>query len=174
MKRTRLKKSFNINVIFFVQALLFSCVSFAQQKDFVFPKTIPPFNILLSDGATYYNASNLGTNKKTILIYFDPDCEHCQSYATNIAKNSKAFTNTQIVMICASNNLKAIKKFENDYGLNKYAFIKIGTEGIYHATMNFYRVYITPFTAVYDSKGLLITYYRNVPSMNELAINLKK
>lgn len=174
MRRTRLKKSFNVSVIFFLAALLFSCVSFAQQKDFVFPKTIPPFNILLSDGVTYINTSNLAPNKKTIIIYFDPDCEHCQSYAKNIARNAKGFTSTQIIMICATSNLKAIKKFENDYGLSKYGFIKIGTEGIYHATMNFYRVYITPFTAVYNTKGLLINYYRNVPSMNELTVDLKK
>jgi len=169
-----MKKQFYAGVLFLLSALLFSFLSFSQQKEFVVPKNMPPFNVILSDGVTYFNASNLEKNKQVMIIYFDPDCDHCKQFTKSIIKNIKRFGNTQIVMICNSGDINSVKEFVTNNTLNKYSFIKVGTEGIYHATMNFYRVYITPFTALYNSKGSLIKYYRNVPAINDLVINLRK
>ena len=164
-----LKRAFYISNL-----LLVSCLSFSQQKDFVVPKNIPPFNLVLSDGVTSFNASNLEKNKPVMIIYFDPDCEHCTQFTRSVVKNIKLFSNTQIIMICGTGSINSVKKFVRDNALNKYPVIKVGTEGIYHTTMNFYHVYITPFTALYNSNGSLIKYYRNVPAINDLVVNLKK
>ena len=143
-------------------------------KQFEVPKTLPPFNMLLSDGVTYYNASNIEKNKPLVIIYFDPECQHCQHFTTDILKNSKKFSNTQIVMICCVPGLPPLQKFVADFGLSKRTNIKVGTEGIYKATLNFYRVSVTPFTAVYNSKAELVKYYRTVPQIQELVMQLSK
>lgn len=152
--------------------LLLPCNIFAKQ--FEVPKTLPPFNMLLSDGVTYYNASNIQKNKPLLIIYFDPECQHCRHFTADILKNSKKFSNTQIVMICCVPGLPPLQKFVADFGLAKHANIKVGTEGIYKATLNFYRVSVTPFTAVYNNKAELVKYYRTVPQIQELVMQFSK
>jgi hypothetical protein len=130
--------------------------------------------MILSDGATYYNASNIDKGKPLMIVYFDPECEHCQRYTKALLKDIKKLSNVQIVMICAAPGLPPVKKFVTDFGLDRYANIKVGTEGIYRATMNFYHVTVTPFTAIYNSQEQLIKYYRNIPEIQELVVQLSK
>ncbi|HVX49238.1 MAG TPA: hypothetical protein VHB48_03740 [Chitinophagaceae bacterium] len=138
------------------------------------PKTIPPFNMVLSDGATYYNADSVKKDKPLMIVYFDPECQHCQQFTQLLTKNIKKFSATQIVMICAAPGLPPLKKFVSDFKLNTYPNIKAGTEGMYHATMNFYKVDVTPFTALYDKNGALLAYYRTVPQIQTLVKQLSK
>ena len=152
--------------------LLFGYSSFSQEHDV--PKTIPPFNMILSDGVTYYNASNIDKTKPLMIVYFDPECQHCQHYTQDIVKHIKKLANVQIVMICAAPGMPPVKNFVTNFGLNKYTNIKVGTEGIYQATLHFYHVDVTPFTALYNSKGELLKYYRNIPQIQELVVQLSK
>ena len=169
-----MKKQLYQSAFLLLQLILFSCSSFSQQKEFTFPKSIPPFNLILSDGVTSFNASNLQKNKAVIIIYFDPDCDHCKKFINTITKNIQQFASTQIIMICSASSITPVQKFVADNALSKYSFIKVGTEGIYHATMSFYHVEITPFTAVYNTKGILISYYREAPAIKNLIADLKK
>ena len=153
--------------------MLVCSVCFSQQE-FDTPKNIPPFNMMLTDGATYYNASNVEKNKPLMIVYFDPECEHCQHFTKQLVKNISKFSNTQIVMICDAPGIPPVKKFVEDMGLAKYGNIKVGTEGLYHATMNFYHVDVTPFTALYNRNGVLITSYRNIPEIQTLVVQLSK
>ncbi len=130
--------------------------------------------MLLSDGVTYYNASNVQQGKPLMIVYFDPECEHCQHFTADLIKNISKFNNVQIVMICDAPGIPPLKKFTDRFGLSKYQNIKAGTEGLYHSTMNFYHVDITPFTALYNTKGELISYYRNVPKIHDLVVQLSK
>lgn len=145
-------------------------VCFAQD----IPKTIPPFNMVLSDGTTYYNADNVEKGKPLMIVYFDPECQHCQEFTKLLIKNISKFNKAQVVMICAVPAIPPLKKFVDDFGLAKYANIKAGTEGMYHATMNFYHVDTTPFTALYNKNGTLISYYRTVPKIQTLVMQLSK
>lgn len=153
--------------------MLLCSASFAQQE-YDTPKNIPPFNMVLSDGVTYYNASHVEKARPLMIIYFDPECGHCQEYTKQIIKNISKFSNVQIVMICAAPGLQPLKKFIADFGLDKYKNMKVGTEGMYHATMNFYHVDVTPFTALYNKNGVLITSYRTVPTIQTLVLQLSK
>jgi hypothetical protein len=146
--------------------------SFAQQ--FEVPKTIPPFNMILTDGVTYYNASNINKSMPLMIVYFDPECEHCRQYTKNLLKNIKKFSGVQIVMICNAPGVAPVKNFVTTFKLSSYANIKVGTEGLYSATLNFYHVSVTPFTALYNSSGLLIKYYRTVPEIQQLVMQLSR
>ena len=41
------------------------------------PTTMPAFKMLLTDGS-FYTAADLPVGKPVVLIYFAPDCDHCQ------------------------------------------------------------------------------------------------
>jgi len=159
-------------VVVLICCVLFSQVCVAQQYDV--PKTVPPFNMILTDGVTYYNASNIDNSKPLMIVYFDPECQHCQHFTQELMKNIKKFSNVQIVMICDAPGIPPVKKFVADLGLASYSNIKVGTEGIYRATMNFYHVDVTPFTALYNNKQELIKYYRDIPQIHELVVQLSK
>jgi hypothetical protein len=137
------------------------------------PKGIPPFNMVLSDGATYYNADSVAKNKPLVIIYFDPECGHCQDFTKQLVKNISKFNGVQVVMICAAPGIPPLKKFVDNFGLAKYPNIKAGTEGMYHATMKFYNVDVTPFIALYNKTGALITYYRTMPQIQTIITQLK-
>jgi AhpC/TSA family len=167
-----MKKQPGIKLLSSAILIMISCLCSGQQSDI--PKNIPVFKLVLSDGKSYFNSAQIEKNKPLMLIYFDPDCDHCRQFAANLEKNITKFSQVQIIMICPSPNLYLLKKFAVENKLSTYANVKIGTEGIYHPVMNFYHVQITPFTALYDSKGILITSYRNMPLIDDLVARLKK
>src|SRR5664279_4588543 len=143
-----MNKKYRIKYFLTALLIVFASISFSQQFDF--PKNIPVFKLVLSDGKNYFNSTQLEKNKPLMLIYFDPDCDHCKQFAATLEKNISKFSKVQIIMICASPNLYLLKKFAVENKLSTYPNVKIGTEGIYHPVMNFYHVQITPFTALYD------------------------
>ena len=63
--------------------------------------------------------------EKTILILFQPDCDHCQREAKEIRENLDAFKEYTLYFISASPTA-AVKKFGEDYDL-------IGRTNIYFA-----------------------------------------
>ena len=63
------KKKFNKQVIFL---LLFSFYSF-----FINAQTLPAFKMKLSSGKVI-SSTEISHQKPLILIYFAPDCQHCQ------------------------------------------------------------------------------------------------
>lgn len=130
--------------------------------------------MVLADGVTYYNADNIEKGKPLMIVYFDPECQHCQAFTRDMVKSISKFSSNQVVMICSAPGIPPLKRFIQQFGLDKYANIKVGTEGMYHATMNFYKVDVTPFAALYNKNGALISFYRNVPAPAKLAKELNK
>ncbi|MFW6249120.1 MAG: peroxiredoxin family protein [Bacteroidota bacterium] len=53
--------------------------------------------------------------KPLVIIYFHPECDYCQYEAQEIAQNSIAFNNCQLVMITADDSLQRIEQFCNEY-----------------------------------------------------------
>jgi thioredoxin-related protein len=145
----------------------------AQNKQNI--ENIPPFKILKSD-STYFTTANLKKNKPVMIIYFSPDCSHCQHLVYEMKPKMKQFGDTQIVMVTFTEftMLKMIKNFIRDFGLAKYPNITVGTEGHTYVVQQYYQVKTTPYIAIYDHKGKLVQAFDKVPSMEELIIAIKK
>ncbi|MDB5153992.1 MAG: redoxin protein [Mucilaginibacter sp.] len=145
----------------------------AQNKQNI--ENIPPFKILKSD-STYFTPANLKKNKPVMIIYFSPDCSHCQHLVYEMKPKMKQFGDTQIVMVTFTEftMLKMIKNFTRDFGLAKYPNITVGTEGHTYVVQQYYQVKTTPYIAIYDHKGKLVQAFDKVPSMEELIIAIKK
>jgi thiol-disulfide isomerase/thioredoxin len=151
----------------FLLTLLAGCIN-AQPKN----TAIPPYKILTTD-SVYVTPANLHKNKPTIVIYFSPDCTHCQHLMMEMNEQAKSFSKAQIVMITFA-QYRAIKNFYRDFGLSKYPSITVGTEGRTYLVQTYYNVRMTPFIAVYNRKGVLIKDFEKVPKMDELIATLKK
>ena len=133
---------------------------------------VPPFRVTQSNGKLF-NATNLPYGKPIMLIYFSPDCDHCQVMMKEWFKKADDFKKASVVMISFL-PIDKMATFEKDFKTNQYPNIIVGTEGLSFFVRNYYQIADMPFMALYDKNGNLITSHeKNIP-LNELANKLKK
>ncbi len=135
---------------------------------------IPAYRILTTD-SNYATPANLKKHRKLMLIYFSPDCPHCQHLTEEMKPKIKELGDTQIVMITWSANfdIRAIKDFVRDYGLKKYPNITVGTEGYTFVVKNYFNVQTTPYIAIYNSNGKLAKAFDKGPEIDKLVTAVK-
>lgn len=131
---------------------------------------IPSFKIQMPDGS-WFSKNNLQPKKPTLILYFSPDCGHCQLETEELLSKMKEFNNLQIVMV-TSRPFADMANFADHYKLKRFPAIKIGTDPARLVT-TFYDVKFTPFSALYDKKGMLVKVYEKEIDMKEL-VNLVK
>jgi len=161
--------------------LLLLLISFsrinAQHADTV--KGIPHYKLLNKD-STWITQDNLKKGKPVMIIYFSPDCSHCQrltyefqeEFKKEAKAGSKTLSHVQIVMATFA-ELKAIQVFYKDFGLSKYPNITVGTEGHTYGLLNFYHVTTTPYIAIYSKTGQLVKVFDKVPKLEDIVAALK-
>jgi thiol-disulfide isomerase/thioredoxin len=116
---------------------------------------IPPFKIYDYD-STLYSKSDL--KKGTVLIvYFSPDCGHCQMETDSIISKINDLKKLQIIMITGRYH-EDMKAFIDKYKLLQFKNIKVGNERT-GFLQSFYQIEFTPFSALYSKKGKLLTVF---------------
>lgn len=158
-------------LIFFLGISLTAC-----SQDAPVSKNIPPYHILTTD-SVYASPANLKKNVPVMIIYFAPDCPHCQHLTKELTSHIKDFGNTQIVMITfvdPNRQFKAITDFVKNYNLKKYPNITVGTEGYTYVVQKFYQVRTTPYEAVYNKQHQLVQTFAKIPEMEDLISAAKK
>src|SRR5262250_2466277 len=87
-----MNKNFSqINLFGLCVACLFCSVSFSQTS-------LPPFKMYRSNNSIFI-ATDLPKNKPVVVIYFDPDCDHCQKLMKDVFKKINSFKKAEIVMV---------------------------------------------------------------------------
>ncbi len=154
-------------VLLLVAIVGFVCAK--AQKDALPPYKqvpfIPSFTIQLTDSADF-SKKDLPKKTPVVIIYFNPECGHCQAEATGLSKNMDKFKKVFFIM-AAYAEMEKIKEFGEVYGLDKFNNIKLGRDGKYFLPV-FYDVKTTPFSAVYDKKGKLVKAFEHGMSVEEL------
>jgi thiol-disulfide isomerase/thioredoxin len=158
-------------IIFFIYFII--AVGFADAQSYTPPATIPPYHILTTD-SVYLTPANLKKNKAVMVIYFSPDCGHCQHLVSEMKPVMKDFKNMQVIMITWMPPLRGLRDFAKDYNLKKYPNVILGTEGYTYVVQRYYRVRTTPYIAVYDKNGKLSQTFDKVPEMKDLVAAVKK
>ncbi|HRB06283.1 MAG TPA: redoxin domain-containing protein [Niabella sp.] len=157
---------------FLFSALLFGLFFCASLDSWAQSNKVPPFRMTQSNGKLF-TATNLPLGKPIMIIYFSPDCDHCQVMMKDWFKKVNDFKKASVAMITFSPIDKVIT-FEKDFKVNQYPNIVVGTEGLSFFVRNYYQIMDMPFAALYDKNGNLIaSYQKNIP-LNELADKLKK
>lgn len=139
---------------------------------FAQPGKLPPFRIV-QPGGKILKAENLPFEKPILVIYFSPDCDHCQAFMNDFFKKISSFKKASIAMITFV-QVEKVQKFMNDYKVNKYPNIVAGTEGTTFFLRNYYKINDIPFVALYDKNGNLISSYQHEIPVNDLAKKLEK
>ena len=108
-----------------------------------------------------------------MVVYFSPDCSHCQHLMYEMKEQMKSFSKIQVVMISAV-DYRMIKGFYRDFGISEYPNFTVGTEGYTYQVLKYYNVKMTPYIAIYNHKHKLLKAYDKVPKIKELAGMVKK
>lgn len=139
------------------------------------PKPIPAYRILTTD-SVWATPANLKKGAPVMIVYFSPDCSHCQRMMYELKPNMKELSNIRIVMITWSLNydIRGIREFKRDYGLKDYPNFTIGTEGYTKKVQDYFEIKTTPFIAMYDSKGQWVKYFDKVPETKDILAAAKK
>ncbi|MBC8034052.1 MAG: redoxin domain-containing protein, partial [Chitinophagaceae bacterium] len=88
--------------------------------------SLPPFTIQGLDSSNFTKA-DLSKNKKTLIMYFSPGCDHCQHETEALLKDIELFKDVQIVM-ASYQPIEEIAGFHKKYNLANYPQIKIGRD----------------------------------------------
>jgi thiol-disulfide isomerase/thioredoxin len=132
---------------------------------------LPPFKVLQTNGR-FLQAGDLDKSKPVVLIYFAPDCAHCQTLLDGVFKNMTVFQKTQLVLVTFKPQGE-LQLFERQYNTAAYANVKAGTEGTTYFLRNYYKLSTTPFTAVYNN-GTLVCSFRSTDTPVTDIINCVK
>ncbi len=152
--------------------MLFLTRSLGQTGTVKASSAVPGFRMQLTNGQ-YFSSAEIAKNKPFVLIYFAPDCDHCMILMDKLFKKIHQLDKASVVMITFK-PLNELTAFEKKYNVPKYQNIRVGTEGTTYAVRNYYKLQKTPFTAVYDKKGMLVFSYKEETPVDEMLARLKK
>lgn len=134
-------------------------------------QSVPPFRMQLTNGQ-FFSFKDVSHEKPLIIIYFSPDCEHCQKLIKELLSKINNFKKAQIVMVSFL-PLKDLVDFEKNYSINKFPNIKVGMELPIFFFKNLYNLQNTPFTALFSKHGKLIISYKKETPVDDLIKHLK-
>ena len=129
-------RNFHISLLFAI--ISFSCSS-PSTKAPVEPPPVPPRNDLPNMIITALDESKINVHalkENTILILFQPDCDHCQREAKEIRENLDAFKNYSLYFISAD-QFAAVKKFGEDYDLMGHTNVYFALTTVDNVLKNF-------------------------------------
>ncbi len=109
-----------IIVVVFISILVFLGYSITKKINYKAEvaeriKTIPKFLFYTLDNEVFTN-ENLSNNGYKLFVYFNSECDYCQSEAKQIKDNLSNFVNTQIIFV-SFEPINDIKIFAEKYQL---------------------------------------------------------
>lgn len=142
----------------------------AQQSDSSAPyrkrPVLPAFQILQSD-STWFTDTKIPPNRPVVIMYFSPECGHCQLEAEDLVKHMDSLKKAFFVMV-SYHSPQDIAGFAHKYKLDSLDNVRLGRDTEYYLP-SFYQVTQTPFIAVYDASHKLVEIFRTGAGAEKLA-----
>lgn len=155
-----------LQCIVLLASLLFSSFLYAQAGK------LPPFQMVQANGKVF-KAQDLPIGKPIVIIYFSPECDHCEKMMKELIKKEASFRKASVAMITHL-PVDRVAKFVQQYSLNKYGNIYVGTEGSTFFVRNYYKIDHMPFIALHDKNGNVVKVYRKEGPLTDLVNQLNK
>jgi hypothetical protein len=137
----------------------------AQAPYLRFP-TIPPFHLLEVDSSTYLTKDDIKKHRRTIVMFFSPDCDHCKHQTEAILADFGKFKDIEIVM-ATYQPFSEMKDFNTHYRLSEHSNIKIGRDEKFFLAP-FYKIKNLHYLALYDKKGNLVTTFEGTQKIDTI------
>lgn len=152
--------------VILISCMLLNLIASAQSGK------LPPFRMMQVNGKVF-KAEQLPVGKPIIIIYFSPECDHCEVLMKELIRQKVNLKSASIAMITHL-PVNAVSKFVQQYSLNKYPNIYIGTESTTYFVRDYYKLTQMPFMALYTKSGDLVKMYRKEGELPDLIKRLNK
>lgn len=126
----------------------------SSAKNFAKYATVPTFNVYTVPDSSGFSNKKLDKSKSLVIMFFSPDCEHCQKETKELMAYKNELKNIQILMVSPS-SYPAIKQFYEDYGMAAMPNIKLGQD-VNYTLGSIYQIRTFPSMYVYDHNGKLV------------------
>jgi hypothetical protein len=120
--------------------------------------SLPSLEVLELDSLTFINTTSVYHNKASLIMYFSPDCEHCQQQTLELLEQIKSFKGVQICLLSPM-SISDLRHFYNYFKLNRFPQIIIGQD-FKNAFYKYYKTTSFPCIAIYDKSNKLVKLYR--------------
>ncbi len=142
---------------YFVLALIFLAGCSSNKKEDVTSGSAIAVNDLPTMAITKTDGSGLnikGVTGKTVLVLFQPDCDHCQREAVQIKNHLESFQDYTLYFI-SSDALDRIGSFAKEYELAGFDNIHFGQTDTQNILNNFGPI-DAPSLYIYNAEGRLV------------------
>lgn len=128
-------------------------------------KTIPEFSFLTLNNVNFSN-TNLTKNSYKLFVYFNSDCDYCQSEATQISEKLTQFKTTQFIFV-SFESIESIKQFAKTYNLfdKKNVIFLQDKEMIFEELFDAKSI---PFMLLYSKDNQLIEKYKGATKIDNI------
>lgn len=162
-------------ILLSVFTLLFVSLLNAQSLDikpdpstpYLKDKNLPKFSINLIDGKQITNLT-IPKFKYTCIVFFSPDCSHCETEAATINKYKEKLKNVLFIWD-SYRDMSAIQAFADKFDFVGRPNILIGRDPEY-TIPSFFRPKMTPFVALYKNNQLVKVYEKGADIFDLLKI----
>lgn len=155
-------------------SLLFSMALFSQYDTtapYLKTKLLPAFTVLSLDSVPF-TQTVLAKDKKSLIMLFNPDCEHCQHQMKLLLTIPELTQNTNVIL-SSTETLSKIKTFYDKFHLEKYPLIRIGKDFKYFFG-GFFQPKTIPVLAFYNKQNQLVYFNQGNVKKNTILQALKK
>lgn len=114
---------------------------------------IPAIKINTLPDSSLFTNENLKAYSPFVLMFFNPDCEHCQKETKELLAYKEELKGIQILMVSPA-PYQEIKDFYQAYKLSSMPNIKLGQD-INYKLGSIYQLKTYPSVFVYDKRGIL-------------------
>lgn len=159
-----------ISVIIFLGYNISKKISYKKEVAERF-KTIPNFTFLTLNNEVF-SEKELNKNTYKLFVYFNSDCDYCQSEATQISENLDLFNDIQLVFV-SFEPVEGIKQFAKIYNLlNKENIIFLqDNEMIFEELFDAKSI---PFMLFYSKDNQLIEKYKGATKIENILKHIQQ
>jgi len=125
-----------------IAGLLAACKSHPTGEPF------PSFDILLIDSATRLNTASIKEGNPIVLLYFSPDCEHCQKETEAILRHMPSMKEAHFYFV-TNDPFDKLKTFNGYYKIDNYPNVTLGWDDRFFLLRYFKGIY-PPYLVLYD------------------------
>jgi thiol-disulfide isomerase/thioredoxin len=142
-----------------------------NRPSYVKNPSLPAFKLILID-SSLFTEKLIPKAEYTCIVYFSPDCGHCQYEADQMIRNMDSLKQVQFIWV-SYRDFNDIKAFGRKYQFDLYPNIIIGRDPEYTIPA-FFQVKFTPFVALYDKNKLFLKAWESGVEMPELLQFIRK
>ncbi len=130
--------------------------------------SLPVFNIRMMDSVTIFNTFNIPKGKKTMILFFSPDCKHCNAQMKILVKGMDSLSNVQFYMITPVHSMTELRSFYEKYHLADFKNIALVGRDYEFFFGTFYGIKVVPDMALYDEQKKIIKLFEGVTTISEV------